>query len=266
MNYFKNNQELWDSRVAVHLKSELYDHEKFMAGKCSLTEIERDALGDVAGKSLLHLQCHFGQDTLSWARRGAKVTGIDFSQKAIDEARKIAEELKLEARFITTNVYDLPEVLDEKFDFVFSTFGAIPWLPDLGKWAKIVGQYLKPGGIFYLAEFHPAFYLFNFENGKVEFNYFNTGIPYEEIVEGTYADKNIKIGKRTEYFWNHSITDIVNPLIGQGLNVLELNEHDFSPFNCFPNMKEVAPGRYVWNPFGVRIPHVLSLKMRKDEK
>lgn len=260
-NYFKNNQELWDSRVGVHLKSELYDHENFMKGKCSLTEIERDALGDVSGKTLLHLQCHFGQDTISWARKGAIPTGVDFSEKAIAEARKIADELDVKARFIQSNVYDIPEILDEKFDIVFSTFGAIPWLPDLEKWAKIVRDSLKPGGVFYLAEFHPAFYLFNFENGKVEYDYFNSGVPYEEFVDGTYADKEYKGEKRAEYFWNHSITGILTPLLKEGLKLAELKEHDFSPYNCFPNMVEKEPGRYVWSFFENKIPHVLSMKM-----
>lgn len=262
MDYFEQNRQLWDNRVAVHLKAELYDQENFMAGKSSLQEIERDALGDVSGKSLLHLQCHFGQDTLSWARQGAKVTGIDFSEKAIETARSMAEQLSLDARFITTNVYDLPEVLDEKFDFVFSTYGAIPWLPDLEKWAKVVGRYVKPGGIFYLAEFHPTLFMFNFDNYKIEYGYFNTGKPYVEEVEGSYAKTEKNEGGGTECFWNHSISEVVNPLAAQGLELLELNEYDFSPYNCFPNLKEREPGRYYWGEFGVKFPHVFSLKMR----
>lgn len=261
-DFFEQNRQLWDSRVAVHLKSELYDQENFMAGKNSLTEIERDALGDVSGKSLLHLQCHFGQDTLTFARQGAVVTGIDFSEKAIETARSIASELGLPARFITTNVYDLPDVLDEKFDFVFSTFGAIPWLPDMEKWAAIVGRHLKPGGIFYLAEFHPTLYMFNFENEKIEYSYFNKAEPYIEDVEGTYADKIKGEGGGRECFWNHSISEVVNALLAQGLHLLELNEYDFSPYNCFPGLKEREPGRYVWGSFDATFPHVFSLKMK----
>ena len=263
--YFEHNRRLWENRVAVHLESELYDQANFLAGKSSLTEIERDALGDVTGKTLLHLQCHFGQDTLSWARQGAIATGIDFSENAIVTAREIAAELDLEARFISTNVYDLPEVLDEKFDIVFSTFGAIPWLPDMEKWAAIVGRFLKPGGLFYLAEFHPTLYLFNFDNAKVEYSYFNEGTPYVEDVVGTYADKLKGEGGGRECFWNHSISEVVNALLSQGLQLLELNEYDFSPYNCFPNMNEREPGRFVWGNFGVRLPHVFSVKMKMGQ-
>ena len=170
----------------------------------------------------------------------------------------------MDARFIETNVYDLPAVLDGRFDFVFSSYGTIVWLPDLDKWASIVSRYLKPGGIFYLAEFHPTLYMFNFDNYQVEYDYFNDGNPYIEEVVGSYADTESKT-KATEYFWNHPVSEIVNALIKNGLELLELKEYDFSPYNCFPNMYEREPGRYVWgqDKFGRRIPMILSVKMRK---
>jgi SAM-dependent methyltransferase len=235
-----------------------------MAGKSSLTEIEADALGDVSGKTLLHLQCHFGQDSLSWARRGAKVIGIDFSDKAIETAREINTALGLDASFVQSDVYALPAVLEGQFDFVFSTYGAIPWLPDLEKWAAVVSHFLKPGGIFYLAEFHPTLYLFNFDNYKVEYGYFTEKIPYEEVVSGTYADPNAPIEEK-EFFWNHALSEVITPLLNQGLQLLELKEYDFSPYKCFPNMVEKEPGRFVWGDFGVRLPHVFSVKMKKGE-
>ena len=261
---FEENKKMWDARVEPHTKSAMYKMEAFLAGETSLTEIERDELGDVSGKSLLHLQCHFGQDTLSWARKGAKATGIDFSPNAIAKANEIRDQLGLDARFIETNVYDLPAVLDGRFDFVFSSYGTIVWLPDLDKWASIVSRYLKPGGIFYLAEFHPTLYMFNFDNYQVEYDYFNDGNPYIEEVVGSYADTESKT-KATEYFWNHPVSEIVNALIKNGLELLELKEYDFSPYNCFPNMYEREPGRYVWgqDKFGRRIPMILSVKMRK---
>jgi 2-polyprenyl-3-methyl-5-hydroxy-6-metoxy-1,4-benzoquinol methylase len=260
--YFDQNKKLWNDRVEVHMKSELYDMPSFMAGKSSLNEIDKNAFGDVSGKTLLHLQCHFGQDTLSWAGQGAIVTGVDFSENAIEAAEKISTELGLAARFILSNVYDLPQVLNEKFDFVFTTFGAIPWLPDMKRWAAIVGQYLKPGGLLFVAEFHPTFYLFNFDNGLIEYSYFAQKKPYVEEVEGSYADTEKKT-KGREYFWNHAISEVLNPLLANGLELLALDEYDFSPYNCFPKMVEREPGRFVWDPFGMRIPHVYSLKMRK---
>ncbi len=262
--YFDQNKDLWNNKVDVHVKSKFYDMEGFLAGKSSLTEIEAMALGDVSGKSLLHLQCHFGQDTLSWARQGAIATGVDFSEKAIELARSLVEQLKLDARFILANVYDVPEVLDEKFDIVFTTFGAIPWLPDLEKWAAIINKSLKPGGTFYLAEFHPALYMFNFDNYKVEYGYFTEKNPYSEEITGTYADHDSEV-KGKEYFWNHSISEVMSSLLKEGLQVLDFQEYDFSPYQCFPNMEEREPGRFVWGRnFGVRLPHVFSLKMVKQ--
>lgn len=263
--FFDSNKKFWDSRVEPHQKSDLYKMDAFMKGETSLTEIERDALGDVNGKSLLHLQCHFGQDTISWARKGAIATGIDFSPKAIARANELKDELGVPARFIESNVYDLPKVLDEKFDIVFTTYGATPWLPNLDKWAEVVANHLKEGGLFYLAEFHPTFYMFNFDNYKVEYSYFNNKEekPIIEEVTGSYANPDDPT-KGTECFWQHSISEKVNALLRQGLQLLELNEYDFSPYKVFPNMVEREPGRYIWgeDKFGVRVPLILSLKMR----
>lgn len=262
--FFEENKSLWNAKVPIHLGSAFYDNEAFLKGKSSLTEIEADAFGDVRGKSLLHLQCHFGQDTMSWARKGAKATGIDFSENAIEAARKINDELGLDVSFVLSDVYSLPEVLEDQFDFVFTTYGAIPWLPDLGKWAEVVAHFLKPGGIFYLAEFHPTLYLFNFDTHQVEYGYFTEKTPYEELVTGTYADPAAPI-EHKEFFWNHAISEVITPLVDRGLQLLEFKEYDYSPFNCFPNMVEREPGRFVWGNFGVRLPHIFSVKMRKIE-
>ncbi len=264
-SYFDQNMKIWNDRVEPHLKSDFYDHAGFMAGKSSLTEIETNELGDVKGKTLLHLQCHFGQDSLSWARRGAKVTGVDFSKKAIDNARLINTELGLDASFVHSDVYSLQEALVGQFDIVFTTFGAIPWLPDLDKWAGIVGHFLKPGGIFYLAEFHPTLFLFNFDNYKIEYGYFTEQNPFSEDVVGTYADNQAGV-QGLEHSWNHSISEVMTPLLKNGLEVVDFQEFDFSPYKCFPNMVERTPGKYVWGNFGVRFPHVYSLKMLKKIK
>lgn len=260
--YFEQNQKVWNERVETHLKSEFYDQAGFIAGKSTLTEIETNAFGDVNGKTLLHLQCHFGQDTMTWSRRGAKATGIDFSEKAIEAARNINAQLGLDAQFVHSDVYDLPNVLNGQFDYVFTTFGGIPWLPDLEKWAAVIGHFLKPGGTFYMAEFHPTLYLFNFDNYKIEYGYFTEQNPYSEEITGTYADHKAGI-QGIEHFWNHSISEVMMPLIGQGLQVLDFQEFDFSPYNCFPNLIQREPGRYVLGNLGVRLPHVFSLKMQK---
>ena len=135
-------------------------------------------MGEVRGKSLLHLQCHFGLDTLSWAREGAQVTGMDFSPEGIRIARGLAEELNIPARFICCDLYDLPEHLDETFDRVFTSYGVLCWLPDIPRWAQIVGHFLKPGGVFYIAEFHPFSNVFKNDGDETSlelaYPYFNT--------------------------------------------------------------------------------------------
>jgi len=146
--YFAANKNLWNQRTDVHKDSSFYNLAGFKNGETVLTPIELKELKDVNGKTMLHLQCHFGMDSLDWARRGADVTGVDLSDTAISEAKKLNDELKLNAKFVCSNVYDLKDQLDEKFDIVFTSYGTIGWLPDLDKWADIVSHYLKPGRLF----------------------------------------------------------------------------------------------------------------------
>ena len=164
-NYIEINRKSWNNRVETHLKSEFYDLDNFIKGKTSLNNIELELLGDLKGKSILHLQCHFGQDTISLCRLGANVTGVDLSDQAIESAIKIAKEANSNATFICCDIYDLPKHLDKQFDIVFTSYGTIGWLPDLDKWAKIVSQFLKPNGPFVFVEFHPVVWMFddNFE-------------------------------------------------------------------------------------------------------
>ena len=159
--YFKANQELWNQRTRIHKDSDFYNLSSFKKGENALTSIELAELGDVIGKTILHLQCHFGMDSLSWSRMGAEVTGVDLSDEAIKEANKLNDELGLNATFICSNVYDLKEHLDKKFDIVFTSYGTIGWLPDLDKWAAIISHFLKEGGIFYIADFHLVVLMFD---------------------------------------------------------------------------------------------------------
>ena len=140
-DYFDTNKKLWDAKTAIHKDSDFYFLEKFKQGKTSLNKFELDALGDVSGKTMLHLQCHFGQDSLSWARMGAKVTGADISPKAIQLAKELNTELGLDAQFVESNIVELDQNLKGKFDLVFTSYGTITWLPDLDKWAKIVAHF-----------------------------------------------------------------------------------------------------------------------------
>ena len=195
--YFKTNLKRWNELVEINAKSKAYDLEGFKKGKSSLFPIETKELGDVRGKTLLHLQCHFGMDTLSLARFGAKVTGVDFSDKAIERARELSEELKIPANFIQANVYDIPNIINEKFDIVFTSNGVIGWLPDLYKWAEIIDYCLKPGGFFYITDNHPFGNLVDEkykDTFQVGYDYFNDGKPYKfDDDDGAYVDHNIKL-------------------------------------------------------------------------
>ena len=266
--YFKTNKDLWDSWTKLNLKSKMYDMESWKAGRNSLDSISLNALqGEIEGRKLLHLMCHFGQDTLSMARMGADVTGIDMSEEAIATATSLASELGLskQSRFIQTNIYDLPKHLDETFDLVYTSFGVLTWLPDLRKWAAIVNQFLRPGGTFFIAEFHPFIYAFDFDTRQLDYEYFGNGEAWHEKEAGNYAQREDSI-ERDYYFWIHSLSQTLRPLLDIGLKLIDFNEYDFSPYNCFPNMSEREPGKYIFNASGKihRIPHVYSLKMRKE--
>lgn len=179
-NYISANKTAWNTKTEHHINSEFYDMPGFLNGNNSLKEIELNILGNVKGKSILHLQCHFGQDSLSLARMGAKVTGIDFSDKAIEKARELNSQLNLDAQFICCDIYDLPNQLNKQFDIVFTSYGTIGCkLPDLDRWAEVVSQFLKPNGQFVMADFHPVVWMMDNEFQKIQYNYFNV----EEIVE-----------------------------------------------------------------------------------
>lgn len=260
--YFKTNQSLWDQKTQVHAASEFYDMEKFHKTRDSLNSIELEALGDVNGKSLLHLQCHFGQDSLSWANRGANVTGVDFSSKSIQLARQLSEKLEIPARFIQSNVLELDQHLQDSFDIVFTSFGTVCWLPDLNQWAKIISHFLKPGGIFYIADFHPFLWAYDHDTYELAYNYFFRKEPYVEEVQGTYADPNAPISHK-EYCWSHSLAEMLSPLLANGLELLEFKEFPYSPYNCFANMHQLPNGNFKFGNFKIDIPHVFSYKLKK---
>ncbi|MBO3115854.1 class I SAM-dependent methyltransferase [Winogradskyella sp. DF17] len=243
-NYFNINKETWNKKVATHAQSAMYDLEAFKSGQNSLMSYELNALGDVTGKSMLHLQCHFGQDTLSWSRLGAKTLGIDFSDKAIALAKQLNEELSLDADFFCCNVLDTSKHVSKKFDIVFTSYGVIGWLPNLKPWAQMIAERLKPGGIFYMVEFHPILWMFDYSNGtpEMKYHYNQKEVIYEEY-KGTYADQNSEMISK-EYGWNHGLSEVINALVTSGLKIEYLNEYDESPYNIFPNLIKTQSGMY----------------------
>jgi len=260
-NYIEINRNSWNNRTDSHLKSEFYDMENFLKGKTSLNSIELALLGDLTGKTILHLQCHFGQDSISLSRLGAEVTGVDLSDKAIENAKQIAKDTNSNTTFICCDIYDLPNHLDKQFDLVFTSYGTIGWLPDLEKWAQIVSKYLKPNGQFLFVEFHPVVWMFDDNFDKIGYRYFNSG-PIIETENGTYADKSADISQ--EYvMWNHGMSEVVNNLIKCGLEINSLNEYDYSPYDCFSKTIEFEPKKYRIEHLENKIPMVYSIVATK---
>ena len=260
-NYIEINRQSWNNKTDVHLKSEFYDLDNFLKGDASLNTIELNLLGDISGKKVLHLQCHFGQDTISLNRLGADVVGVDLSDRAIHSAERIAKETNSTARFICCDLYDLPNYLDEKFDIVFTSYGTIGWLPDLNKWASLVSKYLKPNGQFIFVEFHPVVWMFDDNFEKIQYNYFNSG-AIVETESGTYADKSAEIVQ--EYvMWNHSLGEVMNSLITHGLEICSFDEYDYSPYNCFNKTIEVESKKFRIAHLDNRIPMVYSVEAKK---
>lgn len=242
MDHLEMNRAAWNTKTAVHVASAFYDMPGFLAGNTSLKKLELGLLGEVGGTKILHLQCHFGQDTLSLARLGAEVTGVDFSDAAIAKARALTSELGLPARFIECDVYALASQLDEQFDIVFTSYGAIGWLPDLGPWAQIVRRFLKPGGRLVMVEFHPMVWMFDAQFKSIDYSYFNRGAIVEHAT-GTYADPTAPIAYDIAG-WNHPVSDVLQSLLDAGLRLEQFREWDYSPYSCFEEVVEDAPGEF----------------------
>jgi len=261
--YFEVNKTTWDQKVNIHAKSDFYNVDDFKKGQTSLNAYELDEVGDVKGKSLLHLQCHFGQDTMSWSRLGAKCTGIDLSSEGIKEAKKLNNELGLDAAFIESNLYDVPKKVDGTFDVVFTSYGVVGWLPDLKTWGEIIASKLKKGGVFYMIEFHPIVWMFDFLQTppKLTYPYLNKEVIYEEY-KGTYTDNDADILSK-EYGWNHGLGEIVTALTDAGLEIEFLHEFEKSPYNSFPEMDTTEDGMFVLKENQRMFPLLFSIRAIK---
>jgi SAM-dependent methyltransferase len=267
--YLAANQALWDMWTPYHVTSPFYNVAGFKAGRDSLDPITLAGPGDVRGKSLLHLQCHFGLDTLSWARRGATVTGVDFSEKAITAARALATELHLPATFVHSNLYDLPQHLTGHFDVVFTSYGVLGWLPDLEGWAQVIAHFLTPGGIFSIVEAHPFALLFDERRDDAELrlreSYFHGPEPLREEEQGSYAVPAAPV-QSVSYVWLHRLADIMGSLLRAGLRLVSFEEYPFLSWPFFPWMERRADG--MWHlPSGQGdIPLMFSLQATKPER
>lgn len=257
------NRNSWNERTPVHASSAFYDVESFKKGRITLNEIERREVGPVAGKTLLHLQCHFGMDTMSWSRLGAKATGVDFSDSAIDLARSLNNEVGTDARFIRSNVYDLPEVLDKEFNVVFTSIGVLSWLPDLDRWASVIHRFLQPGGAFYILDKHPVMGIFK-ESEAGDLRPANYYFHHERFFDGarpTYTDGD-PIASPT-YEWQHSLGEIVTALTKSGLAIQFLHEFHVSAYQAFPSMSRHKDGWWRFPQHNDRFPQLFSIKALK---
>lgn len=261
VDYIEINKQTWNKKTEIHINSEFYDNEGFLKGKSTLNAIELELLGDIINKKILHLQCHFGQDSMSLSRMGSQVTGIDLSDKAIEKAKEFAAKLNLNTKFVCCNIYDTPNYIEEKFDIIFTSYGTIGWLPDLGRWATVISHFLKPNGTFIMADFHPFIWMYDPNFEEVFYNYFNVE-PIIENEAGTYADRDSQIETST-ISWNHSISELLNALISNGLTITSFNEFNYSPYNCFNNTEEFEPNKFRIKHLKNKIPMVYSLKAIK---
>ncbi|MGA2663636.1 MAG: class I SAM-dependent methyltransferase [Nitrososphaerales archaeon] len=261
------NRRMWDESVPLHIASRFYDVAGFKkAGRLTLYPIEVHDVGTVRGKSLLHLQCHFGMDTLSWARLGAQVTGVDFSRPAITAARELADELGLPGRFVESNIYDLVRHLRARFDVVYTGKGSLCWLPDLSRWARTIAHFLKPNGVFYLLEEHPIATVYDNEPAtrrlKFRYEYFGKQALRDES-EDTYAAPDAKLQNALSFEWIHPVSDVLGSLIGTGLEVDSVKEYPYTFWRRFPFMHREDDGWWHLNADDKMIPLMWSVRARK---
>jgi len=242
------NRVMWDAKTPAHLTSPLYDVDGFIAGRLSLTAHEIADLGDVAGKDLLHLQCHIGLDTLSWGRLGARVTGLDFSEAAVQAATALSHRIGIKARFVQSDVYDAPAALDfRSYDIVYTGVGALCWLPDMTRWANVVRMLLRPGGQLYLFEFHPVEWIL--EGGPsgemlIRHDYFTPPDGYRDGGAVTYATSAAPAGAAATVQWNHPLGEVVTALAQAGLRIDSLQELDREVLRRWDIMEPTADGLY----------------------
>ncbi|HVZ67203.1 MAG TPA: methyltransferase domain-containing protein [Patescibacteria group bacterium] len=261
-SYGAINKKWWNEITPVHASSKLYDLKSFKKGKTSLQKIEIKELGNVEGKSMLHLLCHFGMDSLSWARRGARVTGVDISDSSIELAKELSKEINIPATFICSDIYDLPKKLNKKFDIIFASYGVLLWLKDINKFSKIVNSYLKKGGVFYIVELHPFTNILNHEF-KLLYKYFDRG-PFLDDSDGTYTDWNGTDMKGETYEWSYTMGDIINSLTSAGLKIEFVHEFPYTMYEQFPGlMIKNKKGEYRLKNKKIEVPLLFSLKATK---
>ncbi|GAA2054108.1 class I SAM-dependent methyltransferase [Catenulispora yoronensis] len=262
-NWLDHNRANWDERVPIHAAGAFYDLPGFVAGRETVPAFALAEVGDVRGKRLVHPQCHIGTETLGWARHGASVTGLDFSRPALDTAAGLAERIGVEdSRWVAANVYDAVEALDgEQFDIVYTGLGALCWLPDVERWARVMAALVRPGGFLYLAEFHPFGNTLKPDGLTVEYDYFDRS-PQVWDEPGTYADFEAETEQNVTVQFDHGLGEIVSAVIKAGLRLEFLTEHEMTMFKRYDVLEE--RDGFLWMPEGhPRVPLMYSLRASK---
>lgn len=265
---YDNNRARWRELVPIHVDSEFYDVDAFAAGRCTVGPLELEALGDLDGRRVLHLQCHFGLDTMSLARLGAVATGVDYAEPAITEARRISAQTGIDAEFVCADVYRLDEHLTGSFDVVYASHGVLIWLPDLTAWAEQIARRLRVGGFFYLIDEHPLALTLSpdADTGRPRFThaYFRGDEPIEDVVRGSYANRDAPVENDRVYFWIHPVSDLVNALTAAGLAITRVDEYPWAAYKMFPAMKKVAPRQYRLADHP-DLPYLLAIRAERRE-
>jgi SAM-dependent methyltransferase len=263
------NMASWDERVPAHAASPDYAVDRFLSDPTFISGVvrfDRPLLGDIAGLRGVHLQCHIGTDTVSLARLGARMSGLDFSVPAIEEARRLAAATDADAQFVQADLYDAPSALGgERFDLVYTGIGALCWLPDIDRWAGVVAELLAPGGRLFMREGHPM--LWTLEEARpdgllvVEYPYFERDEPQVFTAGSTYVQTDAVFEQNTSHSWNHGLGETITALLSRGLRVTGLSEHESIPWDAFPgHMERLESGEFRYADRPWRLPHSYTLQ------
>lgn len=268
MDYLDVNRRNWDERARVHAASQEYGLDRFRTDPGHLSDVVRydlPRLGNIAGQRAVHLQCHIGTDTLSLARLGARVTGLDLSAESLRVAADLAGDA---VEYVQAQVYDAREVLDGEFDLVYTGIGALCWLPDVGRWAQVVASLLRPGGRLFIREGHPVLWAMDYDTPgelRLTYPYFTTEAPIIETVETSYAGTQTTLVNSTTHSWNHGLGEIITAVLDAGMELVSLAEHRSVPWDPFPAgmMRRDDLGEYYLVDHGERVPMTYTLQAIK---
>ena len=271
-DYREVNRANWDDRVAAHVASPDYAVRRFVSDPAFISEVVRfdlPRLGDIAGLRGAHLQCHIGTDTVSLARLGATMTGLDFSAPAVAAARELASQTGANATFVQADLYAAPEVLGRGgFDLVYTGVGALCWLPDIRRWADVVGALLRPGGRLFVREGHPMLWSLDDERDDdllvVRYPYFEQAEPLVFDLAGTYVETDAIFEHNVTHEWNHGLGEIITALLDAGLAITGFTEHDSVHWNALPGaMEQIGGGQWRLADNPARLPHSYTMQAVK---